>query len=73
MEAVVWGEVLVDKIEELFANICFNFHVLRRIEPGDVSFSCSWFLAVWLETLGAWSMPCKVNAWLFSKPRRKME
>ena len=45
VEAVVRGEVLVDEIEELFANICFNFYVVLGIEPGDVS--CSWFLAVW--------------------------
>ena len=47
VEAVVRGEVLVDEIEELFANICFNFHVVWRIEAGDVSFSCSLFLAIW--------------------------
>ena len=47
VEATVRREVLVDEIEELFANICFNFHVIWGIEPGDVSFSCSWFLAVW--------------------------
>ena len=47
VEAVVREEVLVDEIEELLANICFNFHVVWSIEPGDVSFSCSLFLAVW--------------------------
>ena len=40
VEAVVRREVLVDEIEELNAKICFNFHVISRIEPGDVSFSC---------------------------------
>ena len=39
VEAVVWGEVLVDEIE-LFANICFDFNVVWGIEPGDVSLSC---------------------------------
>ena len=31
----VWGKVFVNKIE-LFADICFNFHDVWRIEPGDV-------------------------------------
>ena len=44
VEAVVWGEVLVGEIEELFANICFDFHVVWRIEPGDVSLSVFCFL-----------------------------
>ena len=52
MEAVVWGEVFVDEIKELFANICFDFNVVwggggGGVEPGDVSLSCSLFLAVW--------------------------
>ena len=47
VEAVVWGEVLVDEIEELFANICFDLNVVWGIEPGDVSLSCSLLLAVW--------------------------
>ena len=47
VEAVVWGGVLVDEIEELFANICFDFNVVWGIKPGDVSLSCSLFLAVW--------------------------
>ena len=47
VEAVVQGAVLVDEIEELFANIWFNFHVVWGIEPDDVSFSCSLFHAVW--------------------------
>ena len=46
VEAVVRGEVLVDEIEKRFADICFSFHVVRETEPGDVSFSCFWFLAV---------------------------
>ena len=45
VEAVVRGKVLVDGLEGLFADICFNFHVVWRIEPDDVSFP--WFLAVW--------------------------
>ena len=47
VEAIVWGEVLVDEVEELFANICFDFNVGSWIEPGDVSLSCSLLLAVW--------------------------
>ena len=47
VEAVVREEVLVDEIEELFANFCFNFHVVCGIQPGDVSLPCSLFLAVW--------------------------
>ena len=47
VEAVVWGEGLVDEIEELFTNTCFDFNVVWGIEPGDVSLSCSLFLAVW--------------------------
>ena len=38
VQAVDQGKVLADETEELFANICFNFHVLSGIEPGDVSF-----------------------------------
>ena len=45
VEAVVWGKVLVDEIEEFFADICFNFHVVWGIEPDDLSFP--WFSAVW--------------------------
>ncbi len=44
VEAVVCGEVLIDEIEELFANICFDFNVVWGIEPGDVSLSCFCFL-----------------------------
>ena len=47
VESVVWREVLVDEIEELFANICFDFNVVWGIGPGDVFLSCSLFLAVW--------------------------
>ena len=36
VESDVWGKVFVNKIEELFADICFNFNVVWRIEPGDV-------------------------------------
>ena len=43
MELAVPGKVLV-KIEEFFADICFNFHVVWEIEPGNASFL--WFLAV---------------------------
>ena len=43
MELAVWGKVFVDKIE-LFADICFNFHVAWGIELIDASFS--WFVAV---------------------------
>ena len=39
--------MLIDEIEELFANICFDFNVVWGIEPGDVSLSCSLLLAVW--------------------------
>ena len=28
VQAVAQGKVLADETEELFANICFNFHVL---------------------------------------------
>ena len=45
METVVRGKVLDNEIEELFADICFNFRVVWGIKPGDVSFP--WFLAVW--------------------------
>ena len=31
VEAVVWGEGLVDEIEELFANTCFDFNVVCRV------------------------------------------
>ena len=30
--------LFINNIEELFANICSNFHVVCRIESGDVCF-----------------------------------
>ena len=45
VEAVARRKVLVNEIEELFSDICFNFHVVWGIEPGDVSFP--WCFAVW--------------------------
>ena len=36
VESVVRGKVFVNNIEGLFADIRFNFHVVREIEPGDV-------------------------------------
>ena len=44
VEPVVRWKVFVNKAEELFADIRFNFRVVRGIEPGNVSFS--WFFAV---------------------------
>ena len=61
--------MLVDEIEKLSADICFNFHVVWGIELGDVSFD---FLSFG-EVVSVWSMLCKINVWIFSKPWCKVE
>ena len=36
VELAVWGKVFVQKVEELLADNCLNFHLVWEIKPGNV-------------------------------------
>ena len=40
MVSVVAREVRVDKRKESVADVCFDFGIVRRVEPDDAAFSC---------------------------------
>ena len=46
MVFVVFGEVLVERIEECFPDVCCDFCIVGGVVPDDVSFSCPFGLFV---------------------------
>ena len=67
MEPVV-QTLLIKKIDDFFADICFDFHVVPELN--SVRFFS--LVSCGLEkSLNAWGVICMINGRLFLKPRRK--